>query len=127
MSIATDKARLDAAKADLKTFLEDNSVTVPAGTKIDGMVELLADIETGGGVETATITITGEETTRIMYVDENGLLQYASCSPGTILQSIVGSVIVLNWDVYAIRKQVTGLNMRLILRTSHVDSWILEI
>ena len=47
MSIATDKARLDAAKADLKTFLVDNGVTVPDGAKIDGMVELLADVETG--------------------------------------------------------------------------------
>ena len=74
----------------------------------------------GGGAEPATITITGGETTRIMYVDENGLLQYASCSPGTVLQSIVGSVIVLNWNVTAIRKQVTGLNMRLILRTSNI-------
>lgn len=49
MSIQTELARIKGAKADLKSWVEENGVTVPDGTLIDGLVELAKTVETGGG------------------------------------------------------------------------------
>lgn len=48
MSIATQISRLQSAKADIKTAIENKGVTVPSGTLLDGYAELIDDI-TGGG------------------------------------------------------------------------------
>lgn len=44
MSISTEIARLQGAKADLKSYLESVGITVSDDTLIDGMVDLLASI-----------------------------------------------------------------------------------
>ena len=49
MSIQTELARIKGAKADLQSWVEENGVTVPDGTLIDGLVELAKSIEAGGG------------------------------------------------------------------------------
>lgn len=49
MSIQTELTRINGAKADLKSWVEENGVTVPDGTLIDGLVELAKTVETGGG------------------------------------------------------------------------------
>ena len=49
MSIQTELARIKGAKADLQSWVEENGVTVPDGTLIDGLVELAKTVETGGG------------------------------------------------------------------------------
>lgn len=49
MSIQTELARIKGAKADLRSWVEENGVTVPDGTLIDGLVELAKTVETGGG------------------------------------------------------------------------------
>ena len=60
MSIQTELARIKGAKADLQSWVEENGVTVPDGTLIDGLVELAKTVETGGGggmkVEVFSIT-----------------------------------------------------------------------
>lgn len=49
MSITSEINRLQTAKADLKTAIENKGVTVPSNTKIDGYADLVDSIETGGG------------------------------------------------------------------------------
>lgn len=49
MSIQSELARIKGAKADLQSWVEENGVTVPDGTLIDGLVELAKTVETGGG------------------------------------------------------------------------------
>lgn len=49
MSIPTDLARLQSAKAAIKTAIEGKGVTVPADTLLDGMAALIESIEAGGG------------------------------------------------------------------------------
>ena len=49
MSIQTELTRIKGAKADLQSWVEENGVTVPDGTLIDGLVELAKTVETGGG------------------------------------------------------------------------------
>ena len=90
-----------------------NSLIEQNNTELEGILESiksLPDAETS--VETATITITGEEIARIVYVDVNGSLRHASCSPGTTLQSIVGSEIVFGWSSDPVDQQVTGINIQ---------------
>ena len=41
MSISSNLERINGAKSTLKTYLTDNNVAVPDGTKIDAMAELL--------------------------------------------------------------------------------------
>lgn len=57
MSIATDKTRIEGAKTSLSTWLTNHGVSVPSGTKFDGLVSLLDNISVGGSnVKVATGT-----------------------------------------------------------------------
>ena len=49
MSIKTEITRLQNAKASIKTAIEGKGVTVPDGTKLDGMAALVDSISSGGG------------------------------------------------------------------------------
>lgn len=60
MSIQTELTRITNAKAAIKTAIEGKGVTVPDGTLLDGMAELIAGIEVGGGISYGTITIAEE-------------------------------------------------------------------
>lgn len=48
MSISSEIIRLETAKANIKEAIQSKGVTVPDGTKIDGMAEAIAAIEAGG-------------------------------------------------------------------------------
>ena len=47
MSIQTELTRITNAKAAIKTAIEGKGVTVPDGTKLDGMAALIESIEAG--------------------------------------------------------------------------------
>lgn len=49
MSVQTEIGRLSGAKSAIAAAIADKGVTVPDGTKLDGMAELIAGIEAGGG------------------------------------------------------------------------------
>ena len=51
MSIASEITRLQTAKSDLKTSIENKGVTVPSATLIDGYASLVDQISTGSGRE----------------------------------------------------------------------------
>lgn len=48
--------RIETAKADIKTAIQNKGVTVPADTKIDGMATLINDISSGKPEQTKTVT-----------------------------------------------------------------------
>ena len=49
MSVETEITRISNAKAAIKAAIEGKGVTVPNGTLLDGMAELIDSIEGGGG------------------------------------------------------------------------------
>lgn len=49
MSIASEITRLQSAKSDLKTSIENKGVTVPSATTLDGYAALVDQISGGGG------------------------------------------------------------------------------
>lgn len=49
MSIASELTRLQNAKNAITSAIAQKGVTVPSGTKLDGMAALIGQIETGGG------------------------------------------------------------------------------
>ena len=51
MSVQTELTRITNAKAAVKAAIEGKGVTVPDGTKLDGMAVLIDSIEAGGGAE----------------------------------------------------------------------------
>ena len=75
MSIQTELARIKGAKANLQSWVEENGVTVPDGTLIDGLVELAKTVETGGGGEQslgyATGTFIPESDTKLVVITHN--------------------------------------------------------
>ena len=67
MSIQTELTRITNAKAAIKAAIEGKGVTVPEGTKLDGLAALIESIEAGGGADIspwadmATFSITPAE------------------------------------------------------------------
>lgn len=49
MSVQTEITRIESAKTAIATAIEGKGVTVPEGTKLDGMAPLIEAIEAGGG------------------------------------------------------------------------------
>lgn len=67
MSIQTELARIANAKAAVKAAIEGKGVTVPEGTKLDGMAPLIESIEAGGGnFATGTFTTTDDITSNVV-------------------------------------------------------------
>ena len=62
MSIQTELTRIINAKAAIKTAIEGKEVTVPDGTKLDGLAALIESIEAGGGTISGKKFISGEIT-----------------------------------------------------------------
>ena len=50
MSIASDKTRIENAVESIKSAISDKGITVPDGTKIDGLAALVSAIESGAEV-----------------------------------------------------------------------------
>ena len=68
MSVQSEITRLETAKSDIATAIANKGVTVPSGTKLDGMAALIGNIESGGvGVDipTCTIEFSGYKTSSI--------------------------------------------------------------
>lgn len=63
MSIQSQINRINKAKNDIKTELQNKQVTVPDGTTIDGMAPLIATIKTEPNLQIKTITPTAESQT----------------------------------------------------------------
>ena len=77
MSVQSEIDRIAGAKSDISTAITNKGVTVPSGTKLDGMAALINSIESGGGggggVETCTFYIHLEDSgTVYATVYENG-------------------------------------------------------
>ena len=77
MSVQSEIDRIAGAKSDISTAITNKGVTVPSGTKLDGMAALINSIESGGGggggVETCTFYINlGDSGTVYATVYENG-------------------------------------------------------
>lgn len=64
MSIQTELTRIINAKAAIKTAIEGKGVTVPDGTLLDGMADLIESIEAGGSdirIEQGSVTFAEEQ------------------------------------------------------------------
>ena len=70
MSVQSEITRLENAKNSISTAITNKGVTVPSGTKLDGMAALIGNIESGGAnlqtksvtyIENGTNTITPDD------------------------------------------------------------------
>ena len=79
MSIQTEITRIESAKTALATAIEGKGVTVPEGTKLDGMAALVEAIQGGSG-NIETITFTPADTGGLLVdFDTNGILLAVMC------------------------------------------------
>ena len=60
MSIQSEITRIESAKTAIATAIEGKGVTVPEGTKLDGMAPLIESIETGINATGGTITVSSD-------------------------------------------------------------------
>ena len=67
MSISSEITRISNAKTAIAQSIANKGVTVPSGTKIDGMATLIDSIQTGGGAvqPSKSLTVTSNGTTTI--------------------------------------------------------------
>lgn len=66
MSISSEITRISNAKTAIAESIANKGVTVPSGTKIDGMAALIDSIQTGGAVQPSkALTVTSNGTTTI--------------------------------------------------------------
>ena len=81
MSVQTEITRIESAKTAIATAIEGKGVTVPTGTKLDGLAALVESIEAGGGADISpwadmvTFSITPAE-------DLTGDIDFTSFIPG---------------------------------------------
>ena len=85
MSVQTEITRIESAKTAIATAIEGKGVTVPEGTKIDGMAPLIEAIGAGGGMNfvTGTFTTTDDITSNIVITHDLGVkpqLFFVACS-----------------------------------------------
>ena len=91
MSIQTELTRLTNAKAAIQTAIEGKGVTVPSGTLLDGMAELIMSIPTASGgikIEQGSVTFAEQQSAYtfvtdspdifIAYVEDDSKPQYFS-------------------------------------------------
>ena len=87
MSVQTEITRIESAKTAIATAIEGKGVTVPDGTKLDGMAALIESIEAGGGnFATGTFTTTDDITSNIVITHDLGVkpqLFFVACSRET--------------------------------------------
>ena len=74
MSVQSEITRLETAKTNIVTAITNKGVTVPSGTKLDGMAALIRSIESGGGVGVDIPTCTIEFSGYVTSIDQNGYL-----------------------------------------------------
>ena len=66
MSVQSEITRLENAKNSISTAITNKGVTVPSGTKLDGMAVLIGSIESGGSnLQTKAVTYTANGTDTI--------------------------------------------------------------
>ena len=67
MSISSEITRISNAKTAISESIANKGVTVPSGTKIDGMATLIDSIPTGGAAvqPSKALTVTSNGTTTI--------------------------------------------------------------
>ena len=66
MSVQSEITRLENAKNSISTAITNKGVTVPSGTKLDGMAALIGNIESGGAnLQTKSVTYTSNGTATI--------------------------------------------------------------
>ena len=66
MSVQSEITRLENAKNSISTAITNKGVTVPSGTKLDGMAALIGNIESGGAnLQTKSVTYTAYGTNSI--------------------------------------------------------------
>ena len=73
MSISSEVTRLGNAKTAIVSAIADKGVTVPSGTKLDGMATLIGQIEVGGGGG----VITSASPKEVNFYDYDGKLLYS--------------------------------------------------
>lgn len=85
MSVQSEITRIESAKTAIATAIEGKGVTVPEGTKLDGMAALVEAISAGGGMNfvTGTFTTTDDITSNIVITHDLGVkpqLFFVACS-----------------------------------------------
>ena len=112
MSVQSEITRLANAKTALATAIEGKGVTVPEGTKLDGMAPLIESIEAGGGadispwVDMVTFSITPAE-------DLTGDIDFTSFMPGRTRHP----------DIFILGQRATTSNSSYVQSMARISTW----
>ena len=96
MSISSEITRISNAKTAIAQSIANKGVTVPSGTKIDGMATLIDSIQTGGAVQPS----------KALTVTSNGITTITPDAPYDAIKQVdltvnVGDAEIANVDIFA--------------------------
>ena len=94
MSTANEITRLSNAKSAIAAAIKNKGVTVPSGTKLDGMAPFIGQIETGGSAqEMALLSVSARTfTTTVHCTDANG---YRKTQSGSFIEILADSIVLV--------------------------------
>lgn len=95
MSIKSEITRIENAKAELRSWLVANGVSVSSDASLPDMVNLLNDVPTGGGSEIADITISNRTNTMFTAYGPDGATAISGNSEGE-MTTVIGGMIHLS-------------------------------
>lgn len=99
MSISNQITRLNNAKAAIATAIKNKGVSVPSGTKLDGMATLIGQIQQGSSLETSVLESGSAIGGYTYYIDGNGQGQRYTC--GDIVTCLKGSYFIVDYAYVA--------------------------
>lgn len=102
--IQTQIDRLAAAKADIATAIAAKGVTVPDGTLLDGMAELISSISTGSSGNTAgttaKVTVGNVNVAAgITVISRTGVVTLAASKGVTLTNSYGGMIVICGTNI----------------------------
>lgn len=105
MDITSEIVRLQTAKANIKSAIEDKGVVIPSDAKLDTYDTYIDQIQTGGNnASTITITLPSYNAGTVYYTDSNGDINTSPAgTPGPYgeplqIVCLCGSMIVYIYD-----------------------------
>lgn len=103
MSIQTEISRLNSAKSAISSAITEKGVTVPSGTKLDGMAELIKGISGGGGDDG---WISDGNTHIWIHLEEGRTSPMLGCCPN--------GTVTVDWGDGAAKDTLTGTSTRIV-------------
>lgn len=119
MSVQTQINRIASAKSAISTAITNKGVTVPSGTKIDGMATLITQIQTGTDTSDATLNSNEQLLSGVTAYSNGTKYTGTYTAPVSSVNGKTGNVVLNSDDVGA----ASASSLATYVRPNLLDNW----